>query len=75
MGHLGADVHDAGRGGQDIEVFGKTFPTEIDAFRQNGFGNIFHAFHQVDQIALMARADGREADAAIAENGRCHAMP
>src|SRR5262249_28532770 len=47
----------------------------LQAFRQGDAGNFFNSFHQADQRALVLRADGRKADAAVAEQDGGDAMP
>ena len=70
----GAEIDVARAGGEDLEVFGEALPVEIEALGQNGGGDILDAFHQLDQLGLATRPDGRKADAAIAHHRRCHAM-
>ena len=60
---------------QRIEILRKTLPGEIDAFGQHRLGNIFDAFHQVNQKTFRTGPHRREADTAIAEHGSRHAMP
>ena len=40
----------------------------------DGAGDVFHAFHQLDQLVAIFRATGRKANAAIAHDHRGHAM-
>ena len=42
---------------------------------QDGAGDVFHAFHQFDQLIAIRSTAGREANAAIAHHRRGHAMP
>ena len=75
VGELSADIHHSRRFLQDIEVLVERFPTEIDAFCKDDLGNVLDPFHQVDKKGLRTGANRREADPAIAEDRRCHAVP
>ena len=72
---LGGDVDRAVHRGQGVEIVGEGLPIELHALAQHGAGDIFDAFHQVDQVARGTRPHRGEADAAIAEHRRGDAMP
>jgi hypothetical protein len=60
--------------GERVHVLRKALPVETHAFGQRHAGDVFHAFHQVDQVGLPAFAQRREADAAVAHHQRRHAV-
>ena len=72
--HVGADVHGVAPAREGIQVFGKALPVPAQAFGQGRAGNVFHAFHQLDQPSWSSGSDRGEADAAIADDDRGHAM-
>lgn len=54
---------------------GKRLPGPVQPFVQRDAGDVFHAFHQLDQIAAIGRAHRREPDPAVAHHHRGHAVP
>ena len=75
MRHLRADIDDFGRGFERVEIVGKGFPVEFHAFGEHGPGNVFHAFHQVDEVGRCAFAHRSKTHTAVSEHDRGHAMP
>ena len=55
---------------QEVEVLGKRLPTPLHPFVQRGAGNVLDPFHQLDEPALLAGANRREADAAVPGHDR-----
>ena len=47
--HLRGDVHHARRGVERVEVLGERLPVPLDALVQRGAGDVFDAFHQLDE--------------------------
>ena len=72
--HQGHEVQAVRHAVQGARVLAETLPAPAHAFGQHRFGNLFHALHQVDQLRLLARAHGCEADAAVAHHQRRHAV-
>ena len=72
--HLCADVHDVGCV-DAVEVLLEGFPTPGHTFVQRCTRDVFHAFHERNECAFLARPHRRKADAAIAHHDRGHAMP
>ena len=72
--HLHQKVEAVRRGGQSIHVLWKTLPVPHNAFMQSGARNVFHTFHEFDQIVFSARTLGRKADAAVAQDHGGHAV-
>ena len=75
MRELRADVQRAGHGFQSVKIFGEAFPIPFEPFGQRNAGDVFHAFHQINQRLMVAFLHRREANAAIAKQQSRHAMP
>ena len=82
--HVGADravrdvdahVDGPGLGLQRVEVFREGLPLPVDALGQGRAGDVLDPLHQLDQEVLLAGADRREADPAVAHDGGGHAVP
>jgi hypothetical protein len=58
-----------------IEKIGEALPLPDQSIVEHDAGNLLDAFHQLHQRAAMLRANGSEADAAIAEHRGRHAVP
>ena len=75
MRQLGADI-DVVRPPLDrVEVVGKALPAPTQAFVQRRTGDVLNPFHQLDQAFVVARADRRKTDAAVAHHRGGHAVP
>ena len=72
---LGRDIDGPAHRVQRIEIVGEGLPVELHAFVQHRARDVLDAFHQVDQVARLARPHRREAHAAIAEHRGGDAMP
>ena len=75
MRELRTDIERARHCFQSIEIFGEAFPIPFQPFGQRNAGDVFHAFHQINQRLMMAFLHRRKANAAIAEKQSRHAMP
>ena len=75
VGHVDAHVDGPGLGLQGVEVFREGLPLPVDALGEGGAGDVLHPLHELDEEVLLARADRREADAAVAHDGGGHAVP
>ncbi len=75
VGHLRADVERARHALERVEVLGEGLPVPLDAFGQRGAGDVLDALHQLDEPLVRVGAHGREADAAVAEDGGGDAVP
>ena len=73
--HLRRDVEHARHAVERVEVLGERLPAEVDALGERRAGDVLDALHQLDQERLLARADRREADAAVAHHERGDAVP
>ncbi|MBA7693607.1 hypothetical protein ES703_102194 [subsurface metagenome] len=69
MRQLRADIHVEVPLRQPVHVIGKALPRPGNAGAQHRLGNVFHAFHQLDQPRVVGRLARRKADAAIAHFG------
>src|SRR4029453_18164819 len=58
-----------------VEVFREALPLPADAGGERRAGDVLHTLHELDQVVLLARAHGREADAAVAHDDRRDAIP
>jgi hypothetical protein len=58
-----------------VEELGKALPRPVEPFVERGAGNVLDRLHQVDQVAAVLAPHRGEADAAIAEQDRRHAVP
>ena len=74
MRHLRADVDRVRQPLERIEVLREALPAEGDALGQHRAGDVLDAFHDVDQLLDAARAQRREAHAAVAEDRGRHAV-
>ena len=72
---LAAHVHHTGSGRERVEIFRVAGPAEVDALGQHGARDVLHALHQIDQVVLGTGLHRGEADAAVAEDRRGHAVP
>ena len=72
---MDAHVDGPGLGLQGVEVFREGLPLPVDALGEGGAGDVLHPLHELDEEVLLARADRREADAAVAHDGGGHAVP
>ena len=72
--HLNQIVEASRCGGQGVHVLWKTFPVPHNAFVQSSAWNIFHAFHEFDQIVFVTRALGGKAHTTIAHDQSGHTM-
>ena len=75
VGDLGAEVDVAGPLVEVVEVLGEGLPRPRQAFVQRRAGDVLDALHQLDQPLVIGRADGGEADAAVAHHDRGDAVP
>jgi len=75
VGDLGGDVDGAGHLLQRVEILGEALPVPLDAFGQRGAGNVLDTLHQLDQVVLLARAHGCEADSAVPHDHRGDPVP
>ena len=66
-GHVGAF--------ECVEIFRERLPVPADALGQRRAGNVLHALHQADQHLALFGARRCETDAAVADDGRRHAVP
>src|SRR6202034_831886 len=74
VGQLGADVDRPSPILEKVEVLGKGFPTPAHALPKGRSGNVLYAFHQLDELAFLARSHRGEADPAIAHDERGDSM-
>ena len=49
--------------------------SQVEPFVQHGAGHVLDALHQLDQLVVVGRPHGREADAAVAHHDRGDAVP
>ena len=73
--NMRTDIDRARHALNGIEIFGEVFPLPVDAFGERGTGNVFDAFHQLDEELVIAGSHRRKAHAAIAHHGGRDAMP
>ena len=59
---------------QRIHVLRKAFPVPHNAFVQGGARNVFHAFHELDQIVFSTWALGCKTHTAVAHDHRGHTV-
>ena len=62
----GTEIHVARPRLQRVEILTEGFPGPVQAFVERGAGNVFHAFHQLDQALAVLELHRRKADTAIA---------
>ena len=74
VGQLGGDIDVARDGGQEVQIVGERFPLPGQAFVQRGAGDVFDAFHQLDQAVMVVGAHRGETDAAVAHHRGGHAV-
>lgn len=72
---LRPDIDRARHAVERVEIFGKALPFPVQAFGERGTGNVLDRLHQIDKAGAVLPADRREADSAIAEQDRRHAVP
>ena len=75
VGDVGGDVDGAGALFEGIEIFGEGFPVPAHPFDERGSGDVLDALHQADEPLVAIRPGGGEADAAIAHDDGCDAVP
>ena len=75
MRELRSDIQRARHGFQSVKIFGEAFPIPFEPFGQRNTGDVFHAFHQINQRLMVAFLHRRKANAAIAKQQSRHAMP
>ena len=75
MRHLGGNVDIVRPRGDGIEEIREAVPVPGQALAQHDFGNVFHAFHEVDQHVVLVFVARREAHTAIAEEDGRGAVP
>ena len=68
MRHLGREVDVAAALRQGVEIVGEALPVPRHALAHHQLGDVFDAFHDLDQRVAVLRPAGREADAAIAHH-------
>ena len=73
--HVRPDIERAGHAVERVEVLGERLPVPADPFGERAAGDVLDAFHQLDEPLAPVRGDGREADAAVAEDRGGHAVP
>ena len=57
-----------------VHVLWKRFPVPTNAFVQRSAWNIFHAFHELNQVIFMARTHWCKTDAAVPHHQGGHAV-
>ena len=75
MRGLRADIDGVRPSLQRVHELRKSLPLPVQPGGEHRIGNLFNALHQIHERAAMVLLDWREADAAIAEQHRGHAMP
>ena len=60
---------------EGVEVLGKRLPVPRDPLGERAAGDVLDAFHELDEPLVPVGARRREADAAVPEDGRGHAVP
>src|SRR5262252_6190089 len=75
MRDLRGDIDRARPALQRIEEIGKALPLPGQSIVEHDAWDLLDAFHQLHQRAAVLRANGSEADAAIAEHRGGHAVP
>ncbi|OWK28909.1 hypothetical protein SPDO_27450 [Sphingomonas dokdonensis] len=66
--HLDGDVDVVRQLVDRVHIFAEAFPLPRQPFVQRGAGDVLDPLHQANQRVVILRADGREADAAIADD-------
>ena len=72
---LGGDIGIEAALAQHVEEFREALPGPGQALGQHHLGEVFHPFHQRDQDIPPLRQAGREADAAIPDQGSGDPVP
>ena len=74
VAHLGGEVDVVRTALERVEVLADAAPVPRQTLVQRGTGNVLDALHQLDELRVIRRADGREPDAAVAHHDRGHAV-
>jgi len=70
VAHLGGDVDVIATALERVEIVGDGLPLPRQALVEHGAGQVLDPFHELDQRLAVARAHGREADAAVPAHHR-----
>src|SRR5690606_22989803 len=73
--YLRTDIQGLGLAVKSIKVFWEGFPFPLYAFRKRGSGDVFHAFHDLDEPVTTLGFNRGETDTAVAHDRRGDAMP
>ena len=72
---LRADIDGARHAVERVEIFGEALPIPFEALGERAAGDVLDRLHEVDEAGAVLAPDRREADPAIAEEDRRHAVP
>ena len=75
MRDLGGDVDGSSGLLQRVQIFREGLPLPVDTFGQRCTGDVFHPFHQLDQVLLITRPNRGKTDPAVAHDDGGHAVP
>ena len=74
VGQLRRDVDVARAGVQVVQILTEGLPLPLEAFVKRRAGNVFDAFHQLDQAVVIGGAHRGKADSAVAHHRGGHAV-
>ena len=75
MRDLHRDIHVVGPAVERVHELGERLPVPRQTLVQHRAGNVFHAFHQLDEALVVGGMHRREADAAVADHHGGDAVP